>query len=88
MLRRKIYSKLKRWKAGHGPECLLIQGARQVGKSYIVAEFGEHEYASFVSIDFIEQPALKEIFSKSLNADDIYSHMTLLLPDRDRKSVV
>ena len=80
MLRRKIYSKLKRWKAGHGPECLLIQGARQVGKSYIVAEFGEHEYASFVSIDFIEQPALKEIFSGSLDADDIYSRMTLLLP--------
>lgn len=80
MLKRKIYSRLKSWKAGHGFECLLVQGARQVGKSYIVTEFGKHEYESFVSVDFIEQPALKEIFSGSLDANDVYSRMTLLLP--------
>ena len=80
MLKRKIYSYLKSWKQNHGTECLLIQGARQVGKSYIVEAFGQGEYDSFVPIDFVKHPELKEIFAGSLDAQDIYSRMTLLIP--------
>ena len=80
MLKRKMLDTLREWKRSHGTECLLINGARQVGKSFIVREFGRSEYESFVDIDFIEDPQLKSIFDGSLSAENIYSRMTLLIP--------
>lgn len=80
MLRRKIIDYLKHWKETHGAECLLINGARQVGKSYAVERFGRSEYESYVGIDFVKSPELKELFRGSLAPADIYSKMSLLLP--------
>lgn len=52
-MKRKIYDRLLEWKNGrHGKTALLIEGARRVGKSYIVEEFGRSEYDSYMLIDF------------------------------------
>ncbi len=52
-LKRKIYQKLKTWKETDcGKTAMLIEGARRVGKSYIVERFGENEYKSYLLIDF------------------------------------
>ena len=65
MLRRKIYQDLVLWKLQKDKtqlkEALLIKGARQVGKSYIVEKFGRNKdfYDSFIKINFIEHPELK-----------------------------
>jgi uncharacterized protein len=80
MLKRKIIDSLKSWKASHGKECLLVNGARQVGKSFAIEAFGRAEYESMVLIDFVKQPALKDIFVGSLSPEEIYSRMTLLIP--------
>ena len=73
MLRRKMYDNLLQWKKQRRTEklakCLLVKGARQVGKSYIIEEFGKQEYNSFLSVNFIRQPALKAIFDGELSAD-------------------
>ena len=44
MLKRKIYQELLHWRSHRKDECLLIKGARQIGKTYIVRLFGEQEY--------------------------------------------
>ena len=80
VLKRKMLDYLRKWKASHGKECLLIDGARQVGKSFIVDAFGNADYESFIQLDFVKQPELKEIFSGPLDPDEIYSRMTLLVP--------
>lgn len=80
MLKRKMFDYLKNWRMNKGQECLLIKGARQVGKSYIVQAFGRSEYKSFISIDFIENPQLRAIFSESVEPDDIYRAISLYLP--------
>ena len=80
VLKRKMLETLRAWRASKGAECLLIKGARQVGKSYIVAEFGHLDYESFVSIDFIESPELKEVFDGPLDADTIYRQISLVVP--------
>ena len=41
MLQRKIMNQLIAWKSREQRKCLLLQGARQVGKTYIVEEFGK-----------------------------------------------
>ncbi len=52
-MERKIYTQLKNWKEqSHGRSALLIQGARRVGKSYIVEQFAKAEYKSYILIDF------------------------------------
>ncbi len=60
MLRRKAYSQLLRWKQEkQGRTAVLLEGARRVGKSTLVEEFGKNEYASCLVIDFYQAP--KEI---------------------------
>lgn len=85
MLRRKIYDQLLLWKVKKHEkgmkECLLIKGARQVGKSYIVEQFGKENYESFVSINFITQPELKKAFEGNKSPERIYSNLSILLPD-------
>ena len=52
-MKRKIYSQLVEWKQTEkGKSALLIEGARRIGKSYIVEEFARNEYDSYLLIDF------------------------------------
>lgn len=80
MLKRKIYDHMLEWKSQRRNEnlkkCLLIKGARQVGKSFIVKEFGKNEYKSFICIDFFRQPALKTIFDGDLTSEEILKRIT------------
>ena len=53
MFKRKIYDELLNWKnTQKGKTALLIEGARRVGKSTVVKQFGEKEYRSYILIDF------------------------------------
>ncbi len=54
-MKRKIYDRLLKWKReSNGSTALLIEGARRVGKSYIVEEFAKNEYESYVMVNFSE----------------------------------
>lgn len=80
MLERKIFNNLRAWKTSHGTECLLVNGARQVGKSFAIEAFGNAEYESLIKIDFVKQPELKAIFEGSIDPASIYSRITLTVP--------
>ena len=80
MLKRKMYQFLVDWKTHKGKECLLIKGARQIGKTFTVEEFGRNEYKSFVEINFLKTPGMKAIFEGDLTADEIYKRMSAHLP--------
>ncbi|MBQ2628161.1 MAG: ATP-binding protein [Kiritimatiellae bacterium] len=73
-MKRKIYNKLLAWKLkSNGSTALLIDGARRVGKSYIVEEFAKNEYASYVLVDFSKaQTKLKRIFNEYLDDLDTF----------------
>ena len=72
MLKRKIYQDLLYWKNNHSHTTLMVKGARQVGKTYIIREFGKKEYASFLEINFLTHPEFKEIFSGDLSPETLY----------------
>ena len=67
-MKRKIYSELLEWKQKYSTkEALLIEGARRIGKSYIVEEFARNEYRSYMLIDFSKvSKEVKEIFDNYL----------------------
>lgn len=81
MLRRKFYDKLLEWKRSKKKECLLVKGARQIGKTYIIDYFGKENYNSYIYINFIESPQLTKIFDGELSAEEIYKQITLNLPE-------
>lgn len=62
MFKRKAYDKLSRWKNdSNGSTALLVEGARRVGKSTLVEEFGRNEYESCIVVDFSVAP--RDVFS-------------------------
>lgn len=80
MLKRKMYDKLLEWKKTKSRECLLIKGARQVGKTYLVRQFGANEYESFIEINFHMQNSLKVIFEGDRSSEEIYKRITANIP--------
>ncbi len=76
MIKRSIYQELEEWKKESGRKPLLIRGARQVGKSYIVEEFGKTEFSNHISVNFERNPEYKEIFT-SFNPIDIIEKISL-----------
>ena len=77
MLRRKFYDTLLSWKASHKKECLLVKGARQIGKTFIIDYFGKRNYSSYLYINFILNPEYRAIFDGSLEAADIFKAISL-----------
>jgi predicted AAA+ superfamily ATPase len=76
MLYRKIYEKLKKHKAAQAKKALLITGARQVGKTYAVRQFGRENYDHFVELNFISEPRAAEIFQGNLSAETLIASLT------------
>ncbi|MGN0583350.1 MAG: ATP-binding protein [Oscillospiraceae bacterium] len=80
MLKRKMYDKLLEWKNTKKKECLLLKGARQVGKTYLVRQFGKNEYDSFIEINFHMKSSLKVIFEGDRSAEEVYKRITANIP--------
>lgn len=81
MLYRKSYDDLIKWKRerneNHISECLSIRGPRQVGKTFLVREFGHKEYKTFIEINFANSPSYKDLFDGDLSADRLYQFFKL-----------
>jgi len=79
-MKRKVYDRLLEWKRdSQGKTALLVEGARRVGKSYIVNEFAKCEYAAQVVIDFSHcEVQVKNMFTDyATDLDALFSHLSL-----------
>lgn len=76
MLKRKFYDFLLKWKENHRKEGLLVKGARQIGKTFIIDRFARENYASYLYINFVDNPEYREIFSGSILAKDIFRKLS------------
>lgn len=61
-MERSIYSNLKKWKESPTRKPLILQGARHVGKTYILKEFGAHEYSEVVYINCDDNNDMQNMF--------------------------
>lgn len=68
---------LKDWKeTANGKSALLLEGARRIGKSTIVEEFGRKEYRSYILIDFNEASSdVKSLFDNLMDLDYIFLYL-------------
>ena len=71
MLQRKIYQRIEAFYENRPGKALMITGARQVGKSYIVEEFCKAHYESYIRIDFIANPEYISVLAGAGGAEEI-----------------
>ena len=79
-LERKIDKVLLEWKQSAERLPLIVRGARQIGKTEAIGHFGKANYPHFVEINFILQPAYREIFADGFDVDAILQNLTLINP--------
>ena len=79
-IKRDIIEKLKAWKENPRRKPLVLQGARQVGKSWALKKFGKECFEDIVYINFDTMPALKEDFRRTAYLpiqDTPYKHLSI-----------
>lgn len=78
-MKRKVYNNILKWKQeSNGKTALLIEGARRVGKSYIVEKFAKENYKSYILIDFSKtSKEIIELFDNYLdNLDYLFTYIS------------
>ncbi len=75
-LKRTLENTLLTWKANPNHKALLIDGARQVGKTYLIREFAKAHYKHVLEINFIEHPEAAAIFDGPLDAEALILGLT------------
>ncbi|NGX48335.1 MAG: hypothetical protein K1000chlam3_01726 [Chlamydiae bacterium] len=75
---RSLEKELIKWKKSESRYPLLLRGARQVGKTYLVEKFGKTEFSSYVSVNFEAQPEAIACF-ENLNPDEILLRLQVIL---------
>lgn len=81
MLERKIVNDLIAWKNNPDKLCLMVKGARQVGKSTIIMEFCKTNYRYYAEMNFVANEGYTEIFAGSLEKENVLKQITLYFPD-------
>jgi len=76
MLKRKILSSFFDWKNSKNKVALLVKGARQVGKTTSVREFGKALYKNFIEINFEKTPSARRAFDGDLDARTIIINLS------------
>ena len=81
-MKRSLYQKLLIWKKSTRRKPLLLQGARQVGKTWLMQRFGQTEYEQFVYFNLEQQADARSLFLGDLSPDKLLHNMSLLLGQR------
>ena len=77
-MRRNAYSALCAWKNSPDRKPLVLKGARQVGKTWLMKEFGEKEYVNYVYFNFDEEASLSSIFEANKSPHRIIELLSVL----------
>ena len=77
-MRRNAIQELIKWKSSEERKPMVLKGARQVGKTWLMKEFGQSCYESFVYFNFDEEDELKSIFEKNKNPHRIIELLSFI----------
>jgi uncharacterized protein len=78
-VRRDLYNNLKEWKKSVHRMPLLLQGARQVGKSYLIEKFGKNEFKNSYVFNFEQNPNFGKIFQQDMHPERILRDLSLVV---------
>ena len=82
MLKRKATAFIKSWADTKEKKCLVVQGARQTGKTYIIERFAEENYEELVEINFKQMISAVDIFAGDLTVENLVMAMRFRFPEK------
>ncbi len=77
-MKREIYERLLKWKNDIGRKPLIIYGARQVGKTYVVREFGEKEFENMIVLNCEKDERIASIFENGFRTERLLSDIEII----------
>ncbi len=78
-VKRNAYQELTKWKNDDKRKPLLLQGARQVGKTFLVDQFGNSEYSNYIYLNFEQDKNLHDLFKRDLAPNVILNNISLYI---------
>lgn len=85
MLYRKITKRIERYFESESGRMLMIDGARQIGKSYIIRHVGQKMFANFIEINMEEDKLGERIFAEARTTKDFYMALSIIAGDKMRE---
>ena len=82
MLKRKISDVIEQHLKSNSERILLIDGARQVGKTYIIRYVGKKLFANFIEINMLEDSVGNKLFANATTVDDFYLRISVIAGDK------
>lgn len=82
ILKRKAENEIRRFLESKDRKSLLVDGARQVGKSYLIERLGREYFKNFIKIDFLSDSLAKSIFATSADTEEIISRISLFSEEK------
>ena len=81
-MKRNAIDDLIKWKNDEERKPMVLRGARQVGKTWLMKEFGQNHYESYVYFNFDEEDALKSIFEANKNPQRIVELLSMIVGEK------
>lgn len=81
-LKRKAIEQLAAWKARDDRKPMFLKGARQVGKTWLMKEFGKIYYDNYVYVNFDEEDEIKSIFETNKNPNRLVELLSLIVGEK------
>ncbi len=81
-MERNLLNKLLKWKEMPNRKPLIIRGARQTGKTWLMREFGKKAFKKMVYVNFENEPRFRDLFIKDYNTARIISMLELHLNEK------
>lgn len=78
-MNRKIYNILLNWKNDNCLKPMIVLGARQVGKTYIINEFCEKEFVNYKMINLLKNKEVVELYKLNINSEEKYNRLKLII---------
>ena len=66
-MKRKFYNTLIKWKENNMEKPLMVVGARQIGKTYIIEEFCKNEFKDYIYVNLLKDKSIKNIFEEEID---------------------
>ncbi len=82
MLYRKIEKEIETHLMSDDDRIMIIEGARQVGKSYSIRNVGQHVFPNFVELNFVEDDEGKQIFKNIATTEEFYLNLSMIAGDK------
>ena len=82
MLKRKISDVIEQHLKSNSERILLVDGARQVGKTYIIRYVGKKLFANFIEINMLEDSVGNKLFANATTVDDFYLRISVIAGDK------